>query len=406
MKKSKEVPNKKRKTPLVLFILFVLFFRNIIFFFFLFSFAPTDNVELEDKERTVNWIPESNKFIEGLEYYEGPTKDGEIKYDIENLSIDFLEEPELVKKQFDFFKPYTQEGKEIDPDDDSFHKVYITGTVITGTIAGNNLAGYTSYLLNDTIRILHNDKKNITYFLTELSMYQYSFVEANPNVHGLSSNLIYPMDVFVNSLFETNDFVESDKGHKYRVLSGFEYISEDMLEVVDTVGGHNIYLKVIEFDGLMYVRNKDGTYSGLEYQIPFREDSSNNLVTFKTTKGFDFTASYTTYNWSACGAGLPLVSPSNLSLEKVGTIPSGDSLYRDKDGEGESGGMYYEYIKTSTYMYNKISEDDETPYTLEQFENSYPVIYWESPFGFFVKLVREDYIPARGCHIPSNFQYK
>jgi len=80
----------------------------------------------------------------------------------------------------------------------------------------------------------------------------------------------------------------------------------------------------------------------------------------------------------------------------VGTLSNGDPIYQYKDRETVRD-LYDYYIETYGIWDNLITQDDENPYTFEQFEKSYPVLFWLSPFGKFITLVREDFNYKIGC---------
>jgi len=317
---------------------------------------------------------------------------------VEDLVIEFLDTPRLVDKKFDLFEPfkYSDEEGEVDPDNEYFNTVFMTGIVKSGGIKGNDLTGYTSYLLDDTVRILHHDQKNITYILTELAPPVYVFEEYSPNVFEV--DIADPIWLFTESIFTPEAIVESDNGHKYVVLHGCEYIPEDALTIIDKVKDYNIYEITANDESLMYVRNKDGTYSALRYILPFEHHSENYegyIISFKTNSDYDFTGSYSARLFN-CNTGYTISHKSLSAFEQVGTLSNGEIIYQDKSKDRFED-VYEVYVDTSTNIGNSIQEDDEVPYTFERFLENYPIIYWQSPFGHFIEFQRWDFLPARGC---------
>lgn len=349
---------------------------------------------LNEIGREESWIPESNNYP-SYAYDDklviDPKKllgeDNELSYtDIENLSIDFLESPVSIEGKFDFSK-LLKEGR--DP-----YIAYKTGVVKQGvarTVADGSevsLTGYSSGYITDPIaRILYSENEDIIYVL-EIDNSFSNYEKLNSDVFFVRN---YSSGVFSNFIFEDGSVFKSDNNHEYENLSLFVNWQEDSLKIVDTVIGHNIYTDVENEAELFYVKNKDDIYSVLRYRLPFGSklfDSSWELKINNFTAGYDY--------YDICTYRTDISELSFASLEEVGTMSNGDPIYQEKEREGIRD-LYEYYIDTHKYENNSIIEDDITPYTFEQFEKSYPVLYWLSPFGKFITLTRDDFQYIYGC---------
>lgn len=403
--KIKEFCNKYKKRIVTILILLIILSIGIVLFLY-FKKPVSSKLPQDSTTKEETWIPESSN-IESVEEEIIPKEWVEVEPELEGFVIEFFEKPQRVDKNFDFFKPIEGEGDV----DELFKSVYITGKVKSGSIDGNDLAGYTSYLLNGYVRILHHDQKNITYFLSVSEYTKDVEYQAHPNVH-MPRYTSFLHDAFIDPIFRIGNIVKSDKGRRYLVSRGCFPFLERTLEVVDTVNGHNIYIDPLSDEGLMFVMNKDGTYSSLRYEIPFGGKINMDdyyALTFRVNNSYDFTGlysfyrfTYTSYMLSKCREGYIFRSPDSLNLEKVGTLRNGDPVYQEKDRKSVED-FYMEYKASSKNINNTINQDDDSPYTFEQFEKSFPVLYWLSPFGTFIRFERFDFVPDFPCY--SRFRF-
>jgi len=383
--------NKKVLIPVITISVFIL--AGVLLLTVCKSFVSFNIIRDKSTEGDV-WIPESSNYTDSeYDVYQlaidpkEPLGSNHNPIFIENLSINFLEKPQLVEGDFDFLDLecfWMQKG------------IYKTGVVTSGNASGVNLAGYTSYFISGTMadaRILHDERKNLTYVL-DVDQLCLNHIESVPANIFLYVN--YPQGVFNNPSFETNNPFITDRGHIFENLGHLKYLPENSLEAIDTIAGNNIYKGINDSKGYFYIKNRDGVYSKLLYNFPFGHslDKYTWELKFKTDKGFDFLASYE-YVF-LCNLQLTYSDLSLSSLEQVGVLANGDSIYQEKDREGVR--EFYEYYKGSTRNeINSIKQDDEAPYTFEQFEKSYPVLYWQSPFGDLVEFSRHDFYYTYGC---------
>ncbi len=392
-KKIKKFYTKNKKILIPVIIISVFILAGVLLLAVCKSFIRFNIIPDKSTEEDV-WIPESSNYTDS-EYDvfqliidpKEPLGTDKNPIFIENLSINFLEEPQLVEGDFDFLDLecfWMQNG------------IYKTGVVISGNASVVNLAGYTSYFISGTMadaRILYDEKKNQTYVLN-FEQLCLNHVESIPENIFLYVN--YPQGVFNNHSLESKNSFVTDKGYIFKNVGHPKYLTEDSLEVIDTIAGNNVYKGINNRKGYFYIKDRDGIYSQLLYNFPFGHslDKYRWELKFKTDKGFDFLANYE-YVF-LCNLQLTYSNLSLSSLEQVGVLANGDPIYQEKDREGVR--ELYEYYKGSTRNeINSIKQDDEAPYTFEQFEKSYPVLYWQSPFGDLVEFSRNDFYYIYGC---------
>ena len=294
-----------------------------------------------------------------------------------------------------------EDGGDYDEELDNSYKVYKTGVVRQGVVrmigdSEASLVGCSSYFITEfNSRIIYNGNEDIIYVLEQDPHFMQIYR------HGeFNSNFVFVRDyssgIFSDPIFEREAVFKSDNKHEYKNLSLFSNFPGDSLKIVDTVIGHNIYSLTENEGGLFYVKNKDGIYSTLRYRPPFGSElyNSSNQLRLKISENDYFSANYSYLN--LCSHKINLVDLETSSLEKVGTLSNGDPIYQYKDRETVRD-LYDYYIETYGIWDNLITQDNENTYTFEQFEKSYPVLFWLSPFGKFITLVREDFNYKIGC---------
>lgn len=313
---------------------------------------------------------------------------------IENLSIDFLDKPELVDKTFDLFTP-SPDGKDAD---ESLSKVYKTGVVTAGNIVkGDDIVGYTSYLLMyeeyyyevTYVRILHNDSSNITYYMSSSGTYNFSSpvesADLKATVHMAS------LKGFGDDVFRFGGLPSlSVNNLEYDTLSfTFELIDESELKKVDKLGEHDLYAKIVD-DGSVYLKEKDGTYSSLSYVPPIGRkleyQNGGVEIFFTTNDGKKLVYNYRYFPTKDCRRkGITFSNDPIPSFEKIGSLLDGKPVYQKKDR------------MDSTLIDGYKNILFQVPYSYSRYEKSYPVIYIETPIGRMVELRREDFISDRVC---------
>ncbi len=318
--------------------------------------------------------------------------------EVEDFEIEFFDEPEPIEKRFYFFA--------------SGNPVQVTsknGEVISGTIlsSGKSLVGYDYYLLkSDSIgkypydRIIYSESESLGYVLYTVPgpytlLDDRVFEDFYPEKE-LFQHLIGVKDAFVPDILkEDNEEFKSDNGNRYLYRENFVFIN-GFVEIVDQVGDVNIYYRGTNDLGSHYIRNNDGTYSSLNLVPPFVEMekgegiSLNLSLSFVTNTGETVTNIYD-YGSRYCfdDEGLDFSRAPLSMFEKIGKFSNGDSVYQKKDRKDASLQFYYD-----VYVENGHSKDAPE---YEVYEKSYPIIYWQDPFGRFMALYNADYRWIGGC---------
>jgi len=424
--------NKKVLAPVIiisvvvltntLFILWIRFLLNVTFE----SYLENRNSRLEGKVVPDEETSQDESNINSpLGSYENPVV-------IKDLVIDFLAGPKLVDKKFDLVKQWKSDGTD---DDDSLKKAFQTGVVKKGNASGEDISGYTLYLLLygksygdfSFVRILFKGDNDKIYYLDG----NHGYLEWNGPVLGgmeqnfqdnVYSNVLIDADVFYPDflLFEESnvddlDVVIDDIGNKYAFFNYWYWFGDEELVKVTTIKGGDVYRLKENDTGLMYVRSKDGIYYPLIPLMPFGNRDANSLNTqilFKLNDGTQRNHVYWHYQSAFCSSieGFPFIRISNepiSAFEKIGTLSNGDNLYQKINRHDDYLEKLYEedYIYATMFKYNEVEDDDTTPYAYERFIKEYPVIYWKDSFGRMIELTRADFTSVGGCAKPAIYIY-
>ncbi|MCA9391992.1 hypothetical protein KC614_02195 [candidate division WWE3 bacterium] len=334
---------------------------------------------------------------------------------------------------------------EVDPflnvtDDYSDVHFYQAGTVTAGNFGENDLSGATYYVI-----VTHTEQQLAPYaplnrmyeiFKTKdgksLLFMPYAFgsvfntKDDSYNVFSFyldgqgdyQSNIIYPDGEPVMEFVDTENgyygITQSDNGNNFYLTSRFatgEHLDDINATQVDTIGGIPVYLDedMVSF----YMPNQFGLLTKIDYEVSILKDhpETSSYYILDVTWNSDVVNSdpYRYHEPFTCATGETLidnVTPEQLKV--AGTTSDGDNIYQliDSANDEYTNKLYNEdYIAGSTYTYNYYTDDDETPYTFEEFLTHHPVMYWKDPFGRYIKFFNENFILIGGCAKPAIYLY-
>lgn len=323
-----------------------------------------------------------------------------------DFEVEFLDKPELVDKEFDFYQ-----WDDFEDNLKYIREVYKTGVVKSGAVVNElgqeyDLSGYEVYFFffnSYELRLLYSDLKpvqfvidygfyhpsstNITYSLKEEIEYQDDVPQKGVvNLYSIKFSNIFGIQTLLQE--------ESDEGYLYSsFFSGFREKNldeSDSLIPVDSLGENIIYL--IENDD--YYRFIMFSPEGFPQMV--RMNIGQSLIIGYEIMGYN----YSMRDVYDCRFFYPIYRGNTNELEKVGYSTGGREVYLHKDRDNEHLQYLYNenYLEGQMYMFNEIEEDKDEPFSYEEFVEQYPVVYVRVPFENIVYFVRRDFkVP---CLIP------
>jgi hypothetical protein len=348
-----------------------------------------------------------------------------------DFEVEFLDKPQLVEKDFDIFIPedyFWNEGEKEEAMDYKFK----TGVVTAGRYVNEmgeeyDLEDYEVYFLFFSkcirLRVLHSDTRDIQFIVG----HEYGHPACISPVYSFSKNVIpnkegsQVIDLFdlspeFNEVFDLEPFLEdsvSDLGYFYNTRFFLDGYSEYLLTYlepieglvpVDSYGETVVYLIDNPEAFSFVIFSPEGFPRAVEmnYRDSLFSDSGvlkHLLESIPITLLDGETVEYKYSRWDpdTCIKD-PIYSTTTEGLEVIGEAIDGSNIFIKQDWDESYLENIYEnhYLAETRYVYNDIEEDDETPYTYEQFVEALPVIYWEAPFGKVLRFVRYDFITAPG----------
>ncbi len=382
-----------KKNPSILVLLACLMFS--LYLLFLYSF-------LYDNDRT----SESQDIIESVD---------EDSWELRDFEFSSLKEPLLLN---DKFQLYDDEYENFNNEQEYTYK---TGMVISGKIINPNgqefdLKGYEKFNLIyqcNTLSVLYSSKQSKQFLIAS------TFCDPN----SLTPNQWYGVDSFIDFEKGTNREIQfivipSEYFHDYfevsldskpmgstipfEVMGNIyepEYLSSiGSLEAIDIESNSKIFL-IEDKDNLKFLSfSPEGFPVSLAYISPFQrspfQSPGNDIetpITLLNNEKINF--SYSAYDPINC-TYMPIDNEDRNTFEKIGTAFDGSNIYVKKDKNDQYRKNIYSnlYLSEKSYLTNDIKEDDEQPYNYEMFADSYPVIYWLSPFNKMLRFNRYDLI--------------
>ena len=409
------VGNKKFLTPLLFFFVSILFgiFLLVLSAQYLGTYAPLDQ-ELNEE----NISEEQEKEEEETPTEPDSTVDSQV---IKGLTVRFLGTPKVVDKEFNLEKPTKYEDGTTTDIDDELKTVYKTADVVAGTYMDESLAGCEVYVLKyesygDAARVISCSTNSTVYVLQSYAIENGPFFgedEANV-VHVAGDDALY--DAFSNPyLKRANTKVTSDKGVVFEIGSHrLELYKSSELVKVDSIKEWDVYDLVTGGKGELLVKTPEGFYQilVLEPGIVYydKDQEYDPKVSIALTKGGSFNAVYDYVSIGGCFNNYLEIEETSMStLTKIGVGKNGDNIYQKSDrNDAYLKKIYaddYALKDGGVYEWNSIKDDDDAPYSYEKFIDSYPVIYWQDPYGRIVKFARRDFVMTGGCAKPIIYLY-
>lgn len=334
--------------------------------------------------------------------------------ELQDFNVEFLETPQLVDENFELLKLNEEYVEEI-------NYKFKTATVTSGRYINQvgesyDLEGYEVYsLYNDCnrLRILYSDVKDVQFIIDYNFSHPscpnptYSLPENTMPVEGKSETIyLYDLTYEFNKVFDNIDFLLeeklSDLGYQYHQLPSsyseqlFDYL--DTLEgliPVDSYGEKIVYLKESDESFSFIMFNSEGfpidiemTYEGVLFSNYIDNDFP---ITLENGKVLEY--EYSRWEPDTCVRN-PIHGLTTEGLKAIGEAIDGSTIFINENTDDSYLKNIYtnHYLEEEVYIYNSIEEDSQSPYSYEKFIESYPVIYWQAPFGKVLKFVRYDFI--------------
>lgn len=229
----------------------------------------------------------------------------------------------------------------------------------------------------------------------------------NPNPKFLLHPLLQNIDLL--SLSSSEKIIKSDNGSSFEALGSWtmEFVPNQNFEVLDSIGESKIYTKPGRL-WIAYIRNLDGSYHILKYLTPFNLDGWNMKISYKDLNGKQVNSEYSSYIFGFMGCEQRYLVISNYDesdFTPIGTLPDGSRLYVEKDDSFLKQLYSQSYLAQKRYEINGIEEDDEKPFSLEEFKSKNPVIFWKTPFGEMAGFFDEKFSYDSACGFPESFYH-
>ncbi|MBW6441869.1 hypothetical protein K0B04_03110 [Patescibacteria group bacterium] len=421
-------------------------YLSLIIFLIIISFSLFIQMSLESKEilrslflhkndtQYLNIHEQENpkEIIEDENNSQGGVTSDTVKEEkgtVENLEVSFYGYPLEVKKEFDLFNPRQMaDGVLYDQDSD------LTKTFKTGDVAGGyfydpaglkiDLSGYQVFVLEYNcfyFRVLANDSNDniliLSYRFYHPSCW-YDESELKDHVSDIhrAVDFDYIFDLDYTSWYQ----FKSDGGYEFNfsTLPNLEstFTSRDGLEIVDERDGEYIYRNPDEKEYESFIIfTSEGFYS-TGVHIPSIYDRKiddenywwqhdfSQTISIKLVNGETVTYTYTMLSCDEVNCSTYYVDKSSFeSFKYIGKGIDGSEIFTKKDSNNSFLKEIYSkyYIDGNVNVNNEIMEDDDTPFTYEQFLESIPVIYWKNPFGKMLRFIRWDFIDTYDCCFAS-----
>jgi len=263
-----------------------------------------------------------------------------------------------------------------------FKEVYEKGVILSGPYKGNKLyyafvRGDGPYFRTPFYRLIKTDDEII--YLSEYSDKLWKGLDryfiANDSIIIGDMDLPEKINIFDNDI----GLVLKD--------DNFEKITEDAELMFSQ---DNFLLK--KYNGCFFAVLADGT--GLKYK--FDVELFNVGTIDIDTSGFSREDTYIISNRTACGTYASCYNyAEELAVEtmkNIGKDSRGFAFYQSEEGFEDLYKVYY-----PGYQKEKISYDD--------FLNDYPVIYWQDPFGGYLRAQKAKYQSGAECGKPVIYLY-
>lgn len=153
---------------------------------------------------------------------------------------------------------------------------------------------------------------------------------------------------------------------------------------------------------MFYIKLPDGRAVSYTYDIPFFKDGQTPQITWND--GTKNTASYTWKMRTGCGDSEVdrVISEEELRpserLVRAGVTSNGEAVYVLKDSNSNDLGDMYD-------AYTPYRSENETVLSYDEFVAQRPSLYWQDPFGRWLRFARLDFMPAVECGKPVIYLY-
>lgn len=272
-------------------------------------------------------------------------------------------------------------------------RYYKVGIINKGQYAGGEIIlafaepAATLGLTDDLYRFIRKDDK--LYLLTKYStqLYQNDGLDRSmftqdqsytlPDLDAFATTITYgqlqliPHPSEINLLFDSNGlkklFTDSKLGDVYTNAS------------LENLGSYEVA------KNCFFVKAPDGTVKFYRYTPPFLDEQGRSDITWQD--GTKANGAYTFRSPSGSGFNdcANVVNLSTSEIKKAGTTSTGDPVYIYKDSNHP--------VLKKIYQEDYVVPSGGIKESYSQFIDSYPVFFWEDPFGRWVQFVNNIYLP-------------
>lgn len=284
-------------------------------------------------------------------------------------------------------------------------RYYKVGIINKGQYAGGEIIlafaepAATLGLTDDLYRFIRKDDK--LYLLTKYStqLYQNDGLDRSmftqdqsytlPDLDAFATTITYgqlqliPHPSEINLLFDSNGlkklFTDSKLGDVYTNAS------------LENLGSYEVA------KNCFFVKAPDGTVKFYRYTPPFLDEQGRSDITWQD--GTKANGAYTFRSPSGSGFNdcANVVNLSTSEIKKAGTTSTGDPVYIYKDSNHP--------VLKKIYQEDYVVPSGGIKESYSQFIDSYPVFFWEDPFGRWVQFANNTYLPPAECAKPVIYLY-